>query len=505
MKYLLIAIVVLACPVRTSSGQARSIQMFVETKDNWKNLVGTSWRLEGRFALFGGKTLRFRNCDMSFQLSRDVTRPTGDIKNLEVTGTIEKDSLGRFYFDVKSIRKLPSDHERFLRERAGVLDNVNGMYDLADWATQRATFYDDEVLRDLAQELKKKALLSEFRKLDTINRKQLDQLLAKAKSVGLDDRLVAELLHRGYWNQFTQLKKTARDPADFSELLVNISKSLPGATTPLSSFSYDQAQSYYEDAFETFESASPEKRVILGRLFHIKVAVTAIELTADPSGANGYRVSRRLRDEAPERTDLIDEYEKKELEYSLSRLDSMTRAEMLDLSGKYKDRGDEEKATEVRRQWLAFREKLARDGGFLKLADYADEWVQLLDDKETAAKYYVESWTLNTQYPLANNWLEENGYAIHEGKWVRKEFVPATMESQLEAAIREGRPEKGMSPAQVKAAMGVEPDAIVRVATKGQVSELWTYRTAGIMIRFSWKRGEDKSSVKSINSMASRK
>ena len=492
----------------SSSAQVRSIQSFVEFKDDWKSLIGTSWQLEGRFGLFGkqfgNELLRFANCDMSFRFAKELTRPIGEIKNLEVGGTIEKDSRGQPYFLVTSIRKTPSDQERFTTERVRANNDTVEMYKIADWATARANFYNDMQLLKDAQDLKKSALLLEFRELDSINPKQLNKFLAKAKELGLEKRLTEDFLHRGYWDQFTHIKKTATQPNAYSDLLLSISQSIPGATQPLPGYSKDREEAYRENAFGVFESADESSRQELGRYFYLMVKLTAIELAVNPDGSNGYAIARQLRDEASERTDLIDKYETMELKYAADRLESMTRAEMLNLSGRYLDRGADEQAREVKRKWLLARESVAREGGFSDLADYADEWVQLLDEKETAAKYYKQAWTLNPQYPLANDWLEKNGYAYHEGNWIKQELLPPTIESQLEIAIREGRPEKGMTPAQVQAAMGIEPDAIVRIANRNQVSELWTYKAAGIMIRFSWRQGDDTSTVKSINSMVSR-
>lgn len=509
-KLLTCAVVVVMSMATSQQGysQTRSIQSFVQVQDDWKTLIGTSWQLEGRFGLFGKQLgvelLRFSNCDMSFRLSQNLNRPLGEIRNLEVSGSIEKDSRGQPYFLVASIRKLPSDRERFASEKVKANNDPQAMYELAEWAMSRAAFYNDPLLMQDGQELSKAALLIEFRKLDSVDQKQLNKFLAKAKELKLDAQVTEDFLHRGYWDQFTHIQKTAKQPSDYSDLLLSISQSIPGANRPLQAYSKDQDQAYRADAFRVYETAEKRDREQLGRYFYLIVKLAAIELAVNSNGSNGYSIAKQLRDEAPERKDLIDNYETMELEYSAGRLQSMTRAEMLNLAGRYADRGQTEESLEVKREWLAAREAIAREGGFTALADYADEWIQLLDERDTAAKFYKQAWTLNPQYPLANDWLEKNGYVLYEGQWIKQDLLPPTQESQLLIAIREGRPEKGMSPSQVHAAMGVEPDAIVRLASKEQVSELWTYSAAGIMIRFAWRQGDDTSTVKSINSMVSR-
>ncbi|MEW4488423.1 hypothetical protein AB1L42_10105 [Thalassoglobus sp. JC818] len=484
--------------------EARSIQSFNAVKEKWGDLVGTTWQIEGRYALMGSTSLKFVNCDMPFRFSSNVSRPSGQFKNLEVIGKIQKNN-GRLFFEVNSLRKVPSDDEQYLARRARVdSDDPKAMYELADWAEERARFYGDEDLRMKAQQLKQNGLLIEYRQLETIDQRALDHLLKKAREFQLDESLVQEFLHRGYWEQFDQLNKL-RDRVDrLTELHVSVARNLPGASTPLEQYPQELADKYFAGPIQLYDESKNPARRQLDRLFYLKVSVDMILAQADASGANGFAIAKRLKTDAPERADLIREYESKELAYASKRLDTMTRAEMLNLSNRYVDFGDASQAVETKRNWLASRESLARGQGARGLVDYAEDWIQLLDDREAAARFYIEAWKINPQYPLATEWLDKNGYALHEGNWTPKDLIPETRESQIETAIREGRIEEGMTQHQVKSAMGIAPDSIVRFASSGRVSELWIYDAAGVMIRFGWKQGDSNGQVNSISSTVRR-
>ncbi|WP_146507417.1 hypothetical protein [Thalassoglobus neptunius] len=498
-----IVVVVLLCLLgfhREGFCEARSIQSFTAVKEKWDDLVGTTWQIEGRYSLMGATTLKFVNCEMPFRFSSDVMRPSGQFKNLEVIGKIQKKN-GRLFFEVRSLRKVPSDDEQYLARRARVdSDDSKAMYELAEWAEERARFYGDEDLRKRAQQLKQNGLLVEYRQLETIDQRALDHLLKKAREFQLDERIVQEFLHRGYWEQFDQTNRLRDRVERLTELHVSIARNLPGASTPLETYPQELADEYFAAPIQMYDQSRNENRRQLDRLFYLKVSVDMILAQADASGANGFAIAKRLKTDAPERKDLIREYEAKELAYASKRLDTMTRAEMLNLSNRYVDFGDPSQAVETKRKWLASRELLARGQGARGLVDYAEDWIQLLDDREAAARFYMEAWKINPQYPLATEWLDKNGYALHDGIWTPKELIPETRESQIEMAIREGRIEKGMTQHQVKAAMGIAPDSIVRFASSGRISELWTYDAAGVMIRFSWKQGDSNGQVNSISS-----
>lgn len=484
--------------------QARSIQSFVESKEKWPELVGANWRLEGRYAFIGDKTMKFSNCDMPFEFGPGVERPPGRFTNLEVTGKIERKS-GKLVFVMDSIRARPSDEQRIVFEKSKIdINKAQDYYDLAQWIARRASFYEDRELKEKAQELQRTGLEVEFRELQPTDRNGLSALIKKAKDFQLDPRLVQEFLHDGYWDRFLFLrdKEPATKLDEYSDLLVPLSNDLPGARKPLDSYDEDVAAEYLAGPIELFKAADQKQREILERYFYIHIATIKTLSKADESGKNGLVIANELQKEIPERNNLIKRYSDLGLKYESSRVSVMTRQEMLDLAKLFQEKGQSEDVIKTKQNWLKARESLYQDDGARGLVDFAEEWIQLLDDRKMAAKYYIDAWKQNSQYPLAAAWLKQNGYALHEGKWIPAELVPPSMESEIEKAIREGRIEKGMTTMQVKTAMGVAPDSMVRFATNGEVKEVWIYDSARIMVRFSWKLGNDATIVESISTLA---
>lgn len=487
-----------------AAAQARSIQSFVEAKDRWESTIGASWRLEGRYSIIGRENLRFVNCPMLFVLGPGVTPPAGRRSNLEVTGSIEK-RQGKLVFVVSSIRVTSSDMERLLLEKAKIdSDESDDWYKLAAWAKERGAFYSDLKLQEAAEDLYQSGLEIEFRQLDSGDLDGLARVIKKARSFKLPETRIEDFLHSGYWQRyrFLQDKQQAAKVEEFSDLQIAISNDLKGARQPVAAFDQQAFQQYLAQPQQKYELASAKLRKEYERYFYLEVLNAKVRRLADASGKNAFSVASMLQREAPEQKELIEQFMQLGLKYELSRVDVMTRQEMIDLAQRFESQDDRQQAEDIKRRWLLSREGLYTDEGPRGLADYADEWIQLLNDRDTAAKYYISAWKLNPQNPRANSWLTDNGWTRHQGEWVREHLVPQRPESAIERAMREGRIEKGMSTSQVKTTMGVAPDSLVRFATSGKVTELWVYEAAKIIVRFTWSLGDAEPQVESIQAMA---
>lgn len=484
--------------------QARSIRSFVESKDRWMQLVGANWKLEGRYAFIGDDTMKFVNCSMPFYFGTDVSRPPGRFSNLEVTGKITRRD-GKLVFVIDSIRPRPNDMQHLVFEKSKIdIDNAEDFYDLANWAAKRGKFYEDEELLNTSQDLQRSGMEIEFRNLKPTDRVGMSNLLQKAKEFELDEKLIEEFLHDAYWGRFLYMrdKEPATDPSEYGGLMVSLAKDLAGARRPLKQFEEETANVYYAEPTKRYQSANKEERRQLERLFYVRVATVQLVGNADESGKNGLEIAEQLEQEIPERKKLIDQYTRAGLKFQSDRVPVMTRQEMLEFASLYQKRGDQANVIKTKQSWLKAREGLYRDDGARGLVDLAEEWIQLLDDRETAAKYYVEAWRQNSQYPLAADWLRDNGYALHAGNWIPADLVPETMESAIQKAIREGRIQEGMTTEQVKITMGVDPDSMIRFAKSGEIEEFWIYRSAKITITFSWKLGEEATTVKKVSPLA---
>jgi hypothetical protein len=74
--------------------------------------------------------------------------------------------------------------------------------------------------------------------------------------------------------------------------------------------------------------------------------------------------------------------------------------------------------------------------------------------------------------------LQELGYVLKKGRWLTADESKAIPEGKLEKALREGRVEQGMTATQVLKSLGA-PLTTTRIASSGQIGEVWTYGQAG--------------------------
>ena len=74
--------------------------------------------------------------------------------------------------------------------------------------------------------------------------------------------------------------------------------------------------------------------------------------------------------------------------------------------------------------------------------------------------------------------LEKLGYRYRDNRWLTAAEFQKLPEGRIEQAIRDGRVEAGMTAGQVLKSLG-QPLSSTRIATAGQVQEVWIYGQSG--------------------------
>jgi hypothetical protein len=158
---------------------------------------------------------------------------------------------------------------------------------------------------------------------------------------------------------------------------------------------------------------------------------------------------------------------------------TMRKAEMEERSRKLEQEGQKDRARDLRRRWLdeQRRNKLAPDDAEGRIS-IGKLYESLVDDPATAASLYQEALALDPHSQSALDALTSLGYKKVGDRWEGPAAAaPASKPKAVPAndfdAVGSLR---GLPPSQVRARLGGPPNAVVRVATRGQLIEQWIYR-----------------------------
>ncbi|MFG0335284.1 MAG: hypothetical protein ACF8TS_18145, partial [Maioricimonas sp. JB049] len=477
---------------------AQSIAEFNRLKSKWDRLVGVTFELEGRYSLFTPKEVRFRRCEMRFVLDRSFPRPR-DTSNIGVSGRLTKVD-GDIAFLVIDLKPMPSDMEALAVRRAGInTGRADSWYAVADWARQRGTFYDDDELLDAAKELYRQGLLTERSDLDEVDAASLARHAERAAELDLSDRFIRELHYEAVVVEFERLRKLNR--ADLEPLRLRVVQQLPAAKRPVAKVDAKLLDAWTADPVDTYRKTPSEQRDVLDRLLYRQITRTMIERDAEPDDSNALAIAGRVEKELPELSDLAESYRKKGYAYEVSRADRLSRREMLTLAERFRKHEDFERATQVIEAWLAAREPVRRREGALSLIAHAEDYIDLLSDKDKAAALYQAALALNPDLSSASDWLRRNGWTRVGEEWLRPGEMPPETVDPLDQAVREGRVQVGMTEQQAKAALGGKPEGRVRLVSLSRVEEIWLYPNLGVAVRLSRNALTGRAEVVSVSNL----
>lgn len=503
LRVLLFALLLLAPTTASAAGGAQSMQSFLELKPQWPDLVGSTFRIEGHYAILVRDSLKMKNCDLPFKASQPI-KLVGSSRVLEVSGRLAKDANnGKLYFEVDQVRQLPTDLQTWAeRERAITRGTPMQWYELAEWAESRGKFYNDEELVERAKVANRKGLTLERQELKELTPASLRTLASRIPELGLEDSLRLDWLHESYWLEWEALQKSApkvdltADEIDLTkdpvfQLLNRLDKDLPGATTRAEEILPLLANEYRRNPALTYHNASDAKRRSLERLFHIEVATAAIARTTKPDGSNGGDIAQRIDELIAEQHELAEKHRDAELAFLVKSSATLTRNQLGDVVQRCRERKHEALAKDAITRWLARREPSLRKDGVTGLIQLADDRLALLQDQTGAGALLLEALRLAPKNEDITERLKKLGYQEVNGQWVAPQTnpgapnapMPVTAETDLERFIRLGVPKIGMTPAQLLKCLG-SPQSLTRAATSGRVTETWTYRD-GTTVRYT--------------------
>ena len=466
----------------------RSIEYFVSQRDQWQKVIGVTQTLEGRISTFNSKSVRFRKCPIPFHFAGKVPKIDSTVQNVEVTGELSREN-GRLIFMVKALQIKPTDLEYFVREETKIdRTRPRDWFALADWARQRADFYDDKELMQKALSSYKHGIDASYRQMLVKQPESLLKLADRAQQYQLDPLFSDALRHEALvldWQQ--SLKKKNQDQ---SALISQILKYFPTAKTPQKKDNPEERKAYLENQAAVFQQANKLKRQSLVRWFYSELILDEILKNLGAGGSNGFEVATLITKQLPERTDLVNQYQTMQLDYDFNRIDELPRQYVLDLSQEYKQRGNQKKAKQTLTNWLAGRQKKLESNDADGRVGLARDLLEIVEDKATAEKVLLQAWKLNPKSTEVATLMGRMGFMLQKDKWLTPQQVKEYRDDPIRKAIRNGMVIAGMNRSQVKKALGA-PTQISRCISGGRINELWIYgevSNQGLVIQLDRKQ-----------------
>ena len=440
--------------------------------------------------------------DVALSAGKQLPKLVGNSKVVEVSGRIAKENDGKLFFEIDSIKELPTDMQT-VKQRENALSRASSKewYELADWTAARGSFYDDEELLKKAKALSQTGLKIERTELKEITPDALRKLAERAKTEGLGDAQSLELRHEACWLEWESLRKTP-PPADLNAeidvlndplfvFLKQLDTEFAGATIKANDVLPLLANEYRRNPVLSYHNADVSARPVFHRLFHTEVATTAIARVTKPDGSNGTEIAARIDELIPEQHALAEKHRDLDLAYQALNSSTLARTQLNDLVQRCRERKLEDSAKEAIQRWLVRREQSLRKDGVTGLIQLSDERLALLQDQDGAASLLLEAIEQTPTNTNITERLTKLGFKQVNGRWINPNSNAAPIESsvaqsadaQIEMNIRRGIPSKDMTPAQLLRCLGA-PSSATRIATAGQVTETWTYRE-GVIVRYT--------------------
>lgn len=484
-----------------TAADATSMLEFLNRKAQWDQLVGSTFTLEGRISSQAGREMRMRGIDLKFVLTQEFERPQSH-PFVRIVGQLERSGRD-LQFKVTALGNWKSDSE-VIRERlrqAGGGAGADVYFELADWAEERAAFYEDQRLREESRELRGRGVSIAQKRAPLDRPEEFYALLQKAREWSLPEQLRMDLLHNAIRSEM--LVESRKQQPEYSAVLSKVRLQFPGSEQRLNAPQEDLAARYAQNPLAVYSAADEEQRVLIHRLLFIETTLRMIEREAAPDGSNGATIAAKLERLVPERPELAARHRQAELEWMHARVPEMSRTEVLEFRNRLRTEGDADGAARVIARWIEARMAGRRKGPSTDV-DHAALQFDMAGDLQAALALVTSAMQVDPDVPGGAELLDRMGYGWHQSKAVLKALIPPPAPDPFVEAIQSGRILVGMSDRQASAAIGGGPESVVRLASQGRVTELWHYPSQRLTIQLDASRTQPQLRVSRVVELSAR-
>lgn len=468
--------------------EARFIGDLEAEQKNWDRLIGIPLVIEGRVSAVSRGKLRLVGSRLQVQTPPSAS-PRGG-QPYRIQGEFRKGDVLPEFIAVK-IKEIPSDSDRMRVARSRLKqDDSSGWLELADLYGKRASFYDDDGLRREVAAVEEEGLRIRATQAgdDAV---AIKAVASEARSRGLI-RFAAELQHqaaRAEWEAISQrLSDERNDSQTDAELLLDqLLRDLPGANEPSSERREALESAYLRDPKMLFAKADDEQRRLLARFFVVEIVSRLLNFQLNETATNSDIVAGKFLKRLPDRPDLAEAVRERGLVAAMKSVATMTEPELDAFVATLRSNGAAGKADDAVDRWLKSRKQPALDRGPSALLDLADDYLRLQNNTTQAIEIYQEVLRIDSRVTAARDALARLGYEEIAGQWRKKAAMVA---ADPGVAVDLGEVRIGMSGGQVRGSFRTAPSSVVRIATFGEVTEIWVYRDFGQVVTLS-RRGTD--------------
>ncbi|QDU46489.1 hypothetical protein Mal52_50100 [Symmachiella dynata] len=483
----------------TNIATAAPLRSFTVQQFNkvFEKFVGLDVRVIGRKSLASTREIGLLHCEVRFKSRRLMEKLSRDVAKVQIDGRVVREG-NRYVVYISAVKTLPSDEEEFqLRKRRLNEKSLEGWYELGEWATGQGTFYQDDKMSMLGREAHAQGIAIERAAARGKDAVRLKKLAAKAETYGLLPALQENLL----FEAFVLMRDQAKSVADLGVAISEAATELPGSEIPLPQPQPKLRKQYKADPQTSYEGASATQRTLLHRILMSDLILARLQDQLDKNFENGFQIADLIDREIPEFRDLAQEYRDQSLKARTEQVATLSRADILDLQKHYDDQQQPDKGREVVEAWLEHRRNRLDEQDTEGLLNLSEEYVTMLNRPERATDLLLTAAERNPGNERIEAKLGRLGYQLQNGKWRAPRGGDEQDESDIERAMREGRPVLKMTATQLRKAMASEPAKILRIASQGQVDEFWLYGDSTgsqLAVRLSRRDGSPEAKVTAI-------
>ena len=491
------AFAMLAFAAAAAAEDARFIGDFEDLGEAKADLEGRFLTLEGRISLFSRGQMRFANSSLRVTLPPGQRRPVGT-NAVRVRGQLRRET-GGLVLRATKVEGIPdvADRLTIAQTRLDPTD-ASEWLELADAYRGRAAFYDDAAALGLVRTVEETGVDILIRSAGTDPEKLAEAAkAAEARGFGRRHRVILHRALRADWEPLRAKLKSDVPPAesDVAIFLDRVARDLPGSNEPAEDRRKPLEEAYARDPLGIFERADEEQQVYLGRELYAEIVSADVAKDLRPDAANADRLAARLAERLPDRPDRAAAYRAMSVDATLQNLRSLTEAEAVAFRDRLAEDGDV-RAGDVVRLWLESQRADAEAAGGRALLALAKRYELLAKDAQSAEELLLAAYAADPRLVEVSDALLDRGYELVGGAW-RKKAVPVP-------AARGDLPEEvsvGMSGADARAVLRTLPDETLRMASAGRITELWIYRTLGLVLEVHQPVGGDRSTVRKISDL----
>jgi hypothetical protein len=427
--------------------------------------VGRVMTVDGRFASAGAGRMRLVGSMIEFRLGPEI-HLYANPEHVSVSGRLEG-RPGRLVFHVERLQKIPSEAKRFAERRERISQtNFPALYELSEWAGQRAEWYGDEQLSRLSTDAWRAAFQAEADQL--VRRRQAEALFAlvdRGQTRSLDPAELDRLRYMALVIKASQLDRA--DDEGRLALARDVQSFLPGATAAVPATQANSATDppALEAEYANADNATRQK---LHRALYCRLVAEALRLRAERPQADLADLAREAGKLTPENRDLVRDLRRLELEERAARLAALSRGEVLRLRGEFEAIDLAERGREIAAGWLRGRRAKLEPSDVEDRLALAKDYRQILGDAATAEALYREALAISPSAE-AEQGLLELGLVKANGEWHRASTSPTPRN------LDDGGVVAGQSEQLVFARLG-SPDAVSRLIGGGWMLEQWSYQ-----------------------------